>query len=212
MYADIGFLEVNDNVSNMWQKVIKALRTVFKGLGITISHLFAARRSRNLKAIKDGGYFSQHEGTTTIQYPHQQMPVPEVGRYQLHVEMDDCIVCDLCAKICPVDCIEIESIKSTGPIGQTSDGTTKRLYAPKFDIDMAKCMYCGLCTVVCPTECITMTNSYDRSFTQLSELTYRFSDMTPEEAAGKRSELEQHLAERQAAKEALLLNQKKLSE
>jgi NADH-quinone oxidoreductase subunit I len=192
----------------MWGRAIRGLRTSLGGLKITIKHFFAARRSRNLQPIKDNSYFSQQTGTTTIQYPHQQMPVPEVGRYQLDVEMEDCIVCDLCAKICPVDCIEIESIKATGPIGQTSDGTTKRLYAAKFDIDMAKCMYCGLCTVVCPTECITMTNSYDRSFTQLSELTYRFSDMTADEAAEKRRELEQQLAEKQAAK-AALLNQKK---
>ena len=89
-------------------------------------------------------------------------------------------------------------------------GTTKRLYAAKFDIDMAKCMYCGLCTVVCPTECITMTDSYDRSFTQLTELTYRFSDMTPDEAAEKRTELEKQLAEKEAAKQAMLNQSKSL--
>jgi NADH-quinone oxidoreductase subunit I len=116
--------------------------------------------------------------------------------------MDDCIVCDLCAKICPVDCIEIESIKATEAIGQTSDGTTKRLYAAKFDIDMGKCLYCGLCTVVCPTECITMTSEYDRSFTNSAELIYKFSEMTEEEAEEKRQELEKQLAERKAAKEA----------
>lgn len=191
----------------MWGRSFKGLITAFTGLGITLRHLFAARTSRNLKSIKDGSYFSQQDGTTTIQYPHEKMPVPEVGRYNLHVEIDDCIVCDLCAKICPVDCIDIESIKSTGPIGQTSDGTTKRLYAAKFDIDMAKCMYCGLCTVVCPTECITMTDSYDLSFSLLSDLTYSFSDMTTEEAAEKRLELEQQMAEKKAAKEAML-NQK----
>lgn len=192
----------------MWGESFNALKTALKGLGVTVKHIFAARKGRELKEIKDKNYFAQNEGTTTIQYPHQELPVPEVGRYQLHVEIDDCIVCDLCAKICPVDCIEIESIKATGPIGQTSDGTTKRLYAAKFDIDMAKCMYCGLCTVVCPTECITMTDTYDRSFTQLSELTYRFSDMTPEDAAEKRIELEKQQAEKQAAKEAML-NQNK---
>lgn len=191
----------------MWGRSFKGLITAFTGLGITLRHMVAARTGRNLKSIKNTGYFSQQDGTTTIQYPHQQMPVPEVGRYNLHVEIDDCIVCDLCAKICPVDCIEIESIKSTGPIGQTSDGTTKRLYAAKFDIDMAKCMYCGLCTVVCPTECITMTDSYDLSFSLLSDLTYSFSDMTAEEAAEKRLELEQQMAEKKAAKEAML-NQK----
>jgi NADH-quinone oxidoreductase subunit I len=130
--------------------------------------------------------------------------VPEVGRYQLEVEIDDCIVCDLCAKICPVACIDIESIKATETFGQTSDGSPKRIYAAKFDIDMAKCMYCGLCTIVCPTECIIMTNQYDRTVFELKDLTYEFSDMTPEEAAEKRVLLDKQIAERQAAKLAAM--------
>jgi NADH-quinone oxidoreductase subunit I len=171
-------------------------------MALTMRHFFLAIRKRKTRDIKESNYFKKQEGRTTVQYPHEKVPIPEVGRYQLDVEIDDCIVCDLCAKICPVDCIEIESIKGTGPIGQTSDGTTKRLYAAKFDIDMAKCLYCGLCTVVCPTECIIMTDQYDRTVTNISELTYQFSDMSPQEAEQKRAELAQQLAERQAAKDA----------
>ena len=181
-----------------------SIKSAFKGLSLTWKHLFASHKRREILPASSDNYFKQLEGANTIQYPHQQLPVPEVGRYQLDVEMDDCIVCDLCAKICPVDCIDIESIKATEAIGQTSDGTTKRLYAAKFDIDMAKCMYCGLCTIVCPTECITMTNQYDRSVVKLEELTYQFSDMTPEMAAQKRLEFEQQQAERQAAKLAAM--------
>ena len=188
----------------MIRKVLKVFKTVIKGLKLTLRHFFAATESRKVKAISDPDYFAQNSGTTTIQYPHVQLPVPDVGRYQLDVEMDDCIVCDLCAKICPVDCIDIESIKSTEAIGKTSDGTTKRLYAAKFDIDMAKCMYCGLCTVVCPTECIVMTDTYDRSMIDLNEMTYKFSDMTAAEADEKRFALEQLNAERFAAKQLAL--------
>ncbi|WP_295669906.1 NADH-quinone oxidoreductase subunit I [uncultured Mucilaginibacter sp.] len=183
----------------------KGFTTAFKGLSITFRHLFASHKKREILPASDNNYFKNLEGgTNTIQYPHQKLPIPEVGRYQLEVEMDDCIVCDLCAKICPVSCIDIESIKATEAIGQTSDGTTKRLYAAKFDIDMAKCMYCGLCTIVCPTECIVMTNQYDRTVFELKDLTYQFSDMTPEMAAEKRLELEQQQAERAAAKLAAM--------
>ena len=191
---------------------ISAIKTTWVGLVLTIKHFFAATKSRKSVDIKQNNYFEQQQGIVTVQYPHQKMPIPEVGRYQLDVEIDDCIVCDLCAKICPVDCIEIESIKSTGPIGQTSDGTTKRLYAAKFDIDMAKCLYCGLCTVVCPTECIIMTDQYDRTVTHISQLTYQFSDMSPQEAEEKRQELAKQQAERQAAKEAALKAQQKKEE
>lgn len=186
----------------MLSKVLNAFKTVRSGLSLTLRHFFAAKQSRTVRSITDPEYFLQDTGITTIQYPHAKLPVPDAGRYQLDVEMDDCIVCDLCAKICPVDCIEIESIKATEAIGKTSDGTTKRLYAARFDIDMAKCMYCGLCTVVCPTECIIMTDTYDRSMIDLNQMIYKFSDMSPEEADEKRIALEKLNAERLAAKQA----------
>ncbi|SDT40390.1 NADH-quinone oxidoreductase subunit I [Mucilaginibacter mallensis] len=189
----------------MNNKVINGFTTAWKGLSLTIRHFFASNGKREVISASDNNYFKQLEkGTNTIQYPSQELPVPEVGRYQLDVEMDDCIVCDLCAKICPVNCIDIESIKATEVIGQTSDGSKKMLYAAKFDIDMAKCMYCGLCTIVCPTECIVMTNQYDKTVFELSDLTYQFSDMTAEEAAEKRKLLDKQIEERAAAKLAAM--------
>lgn len=188
----------------MTNRILNGFKTALKGLSITAGHLFSSHAERKILPASDDNYFKQLQGTNTIQYPHQKLPIPEVGRYQLDVEMDDCIVCDLCAKVCPVDCIDIEAIKATEAIGQTSDGTTKRLYAAKFDIDMAKCMYCGLCTIVCPTECIVMTNQYDKSVVDITQLTYQFSDMTPETAAEKRRQFEQQQAGRQAAKFAAM--------
>jgi NADH-quinone oxidoreductase subunit I len=190
----------------MLNKVLNGFKTAWVGLFLTIKHFFASNKRRVMESVKSDNYFEQQngKGTNTIQYPSQQLPVPEVGRYQLDVEIDDCIVCDLCAKVCPVDCIEIDVIKATEAIGQTSDGTTKRLYAAKFDIDMAKCMYCGLCTVVCPTECIVMTNQYDKSVPELDLLTYKFSDMTAEFAEEKRKAFDAQQAEKQAAKLAAM--------
>jgi NADH-quinone oxidoreductase subunit I len=135
----------------VFRNFIHGFTTAWKGLSLTISHLFASNSKRNITPVSN-------------------------------------------------DCIDIEAIKATEAIGQTSDGTTKRLYAAQFDIDMAKCMYCGLCTIVCPTECIVMTNQYDKSVFELKDLNYEFSDMTPEDAAEKRELLEKQLAERQAAK------------
>ncbi len=187
-------------VKRNWWKISKGL---MKGLFITFRHFVNPKRYIN-KGIKDPGYFEQREGTATVRYPREKISVPEVGRYQLHVEMDDCIVCDLCAKICPVDCIDIVAIKSVEDIGKTSDGTTKRLHAAKFGIDMGQCMFCGLCTVVCPTECIIMTDEYDRSFQEPENLKYLFADMPEQEANEKREKLAKAEAEKKAAKEAAL--------
>lgn len=185
---------------NIFSTTLAAIFSAVKGLGITLGHLFGARRSRSAVDIRKPEYFNKQEGVTTVQFPREKMPIPEVARYQLDVEIDDCIVCDLCAKACPVDCIDIEAIKATEVIGKTSDGSTKRLYAAKFDIDMAKCMYCGLCTVVCPTECITMTDQYDRSTPHLNDLIYTFAEMTPAEIEAKTTEYEKFQAEKEAAK------------
>src|SRR5690606_11338472 len=106
---------------------IQGFATAVKGLFLTVKHLFAARRSRRTRDIRDANYFEQQQGVTTVQYPKEKMPIPEVARYQLQVDIDDCIVCDLCAKACPVDCIDIQSIKSGTVIGKTSDGSVKWL-------------------------------------------------------------------------------------
>ncbi|MES2388456.1 MAG: 4Fe-4S binding protein [Bacteroidota bacterium] len=151
-------------------------------------HLFNARRHNAPIYVSDPGYFSQKPGRVTLEYPFQKLPVPDVGRYALHNEMDDCIVCDKCAKVCPVDCIEIEPIKSATEFGKTSDGTAKRLYAAKFNIDMAKCCFCGLCTTVCPTECLTMTREFDISVTDMAQMNVPFGNLTEAEAAEKQAE------------------------
>ena len=175
-----------------FKNIKEAAKTLSKGLGVTLKHIREARKSSDQVGIADPSYFDSFEtGINTLQYPHESMPVPDNGRYKLHNEIDDCIVCDKCAKVCPVDCIDIEGIKATEVIGKTSDGTSKRIYAAKFDIDMAKCCFCGLCTTVCPTECLTMTKSYDFSAYDFEDHTYSFATMTPLEILGKKKLAEQ---------------------
>lgn len=183
-----------------FQNILTAARTLWEGMRLTGRHLRDAIRKprQGTLPVSDAQYFHQEQSIITLQYPKEQLPVPDNGRYQLHNEIDDCIVCDKCAKVCPVDCIDIEAIKAPEAIGTASDGTPIRLYAAKFDIDMAKCCFCGLCTTVCPTECLTMTPDYDFSVFNLEEMNFKFSDMTEAEAAQRRAEA----AEREAAKAA----------
>ena len=169
-----------------------------------------ARQSRKPIFVDNPDYFKQQTGIVTLQYPHQHLPLPDNGRYQLHNEMDDCIVCDKCAKVCPVDCIEIEPIKATGIAGYASDGSAIRLFAAKFDIDMAKCMFCGLCTTVCPTECLTMTSEYDFSTFDITNHNFEFGNLTPAQSQEKRELYEQFVAEKEAVKK-LAVSSKQLA-
>ncbi len=171
-----------------------------KGMALTWKHAWNARKQRTVHQIQDAGYFQQSEGIVTLEYPSLQIPTPVNGRYQLHNEMDDCIVCDKCVKVCPVDCIDIEPIKATGLVGHASDGSPIRLYAAKFDIDMSKCCFCGLCTTVCPTECLTMTSEYDFSVFDVKDHNFSFANLTPEQADEKRKLYEQFVSEKAAMK------------
>lgn len=185
-----------------FQSILAGIQSTRKGMALTWKHAWAARNQRSIQNVQDPDYFNQKAGIVTLQYPQQQIPTPVNGRYQLHNEMDDCIVCDKCVKVCPVDCIEIDPIKATGLVGTASDGSPIRLYAAKFDIDMSKCCFCGLCTTVCPTECLTMTSEYDFSVFDVKEHNFEFANLTPEQAAEKRALYEQFVAEKEAAKEA----------
>lgn len=185
-----------------FKDIQSGIRTTIKGLSLTLRHLRQATKRRTPEGIASANYFDLQNGLVTLQYPHEQLPIPDNGRYQLRNEIDDCIVCDKCAKVCPVDCITIDAIKATEEVGKASDGSPIRLYAATFDIDMAKCCYCGLCTVVCPTECLTMDKKFDYSEFELGKLTYSFAELTAEQANEKRALYEQYVREKDEAKAA----------
>lgn len=165
---------------NIWL----ALSSIAIGMRVTFGHLFTP--------------------AVTIQYPDVRLKLPERARNRLYVNIDDCIGCDLCSMACPVDCITIETIKSTPEqdLGVTSTGQKKRLHVPRFDIDIAKCCYCGLCVYPCPTECIVMTDVYEFSEFDCHNLIYNFSSMTPAEAQEAKEKLQKAEAEAAAKKAA----------
>ena len=170
-------------MSRYFRNVRDGVWTVLIGMKITWRHLFTP--------------------AVTIQYPDVKVKLPERARNRLYVNMDDCIGCDQCSMACPVNCITIETIKSTPDVdlGLTSIGTKKRLYVPVFDIDIAKCCYCGLCVPPCPTECIKMTDVYEFSEFDRSSLIYNFAIMTPAEVDQAKSKLAAYDKE-QAVKKA----------
>lgn len=139
----------------------------------------------------------------TIQYPDVKPKLPERARNRLYVNMDDCIGCLQCEMACPVNCIEIETVKSlpTDDLGTTSSGQKKKLWVTKFDIDIAKCCFCGLCVYPCPTECIKMTEVYEFSEFDRNNLLYNFVTLTKEEVETVKTKAAEYEKE-QAAKKA----------
>jgi NADH-quinone oxidoreductase subunit I len=169
---------MRDYIYNFWQ----GLYTILIGMKVTLRHVF-------IPAV-------------TIQYPSVKPQLPERERNRLYVNMDDCIGCDQCARACPVNCIEIETVKSIPgeDLGTTSNGKKKALWVTTFNIDFAKCCYCQLCVFPCPTECIYMTDTYEFSEFRRENLVYDFVTLLPEERIQKKKNFEEMQAKKEAEK------------
>lgn len=166
------------------KNITDSIVTVWIGMKITFKHMFVP--------------------AVTIQYPDEKPILHERVRNRLYVNMDDCIGCDQCARACPVDCIEIETVKSIPgeDLGKTSNGKKKALWVTKFDIDIAKCCYCQLCVFPCPTECIYMTDTYEFSEYERQNLVYNFVTLTPEEIEQKKENFKKFEEEKAKQKAA----------
>ncbi len=167
-------------LKNTWD----GLWTVLVGMKITLKHIFVP--------------------SVTIQYPDVKPVLPERARNRLYVNMADCIGCLQCATACPVNCIEIETVKAIPADGPriTSNGKKKALWVTKFDIDIAKCCFCSLCTYPCPTECIKMTDVYEFSEFNREDLVYNFASLNEKEIEEKQNNYNKFMEEKAAAKEA----------
>ncbi len=117
------------------------LPAIFKGMGITFSHLFKKK--------------------PTIQYPEEQRPFADVFR-GLHILNRDeegrerCTACGLCAVACPAEAITME-----GAERQPGEEHLYReeKYAAKYEINMLRCIFCGLCEEACPKEAVFLQNN-----------------------------------------------------
>jgi NADH-quinone oxidoreductase subunit I len=122
-------------------------RDLIDGLSLTLSYMFSR--------------------TITEQYPDKEKWVP-YPRYRGHhfLNTDEngevkCVGCELCAIICPCDCIEVVPFED-------EKGNRRPLV---FDIDLGRCLFCGLCEDACPVDAIKLGQHYEFSSESSEALT-----------------------------------------
>ena len=113
--------------------------------------------------------------------------LPPRSRGLLFNDIDRCIGCRSCEKICPSQCIQIE----TEPGAHES-----KIWVSLFDIDFSQCIFCGLCVEVCQPGSLSHTRQYEGAAYALSDLNASFGrgDVTPEQRE-KWAHLRQQLKE-----------------
>ena len=120
--------------------------------------------------------------TITLQYPEERWEPSERFRGFLYNDIKRCTSCTMCVKVCPVDCIALESVR----------GADKKLVLVSYDINIGRCMYCGLCVEVCPPKSLTHTSGYEKATVTRGELILHF---VPEEADEIKARVAKQVAE-----------------
>ncbi|HQT98484.1 MAG: hypothetical protein B7Z62_01365, partial [Deltaproteobacteria bacterium 37-65-8] len=118
----------------------------------------------------------------TLQYPEERWEIPEGYRGFLHNDVKKCTACTMCVKVCPVDCISLESVR----------GADKKMVLASYDINIGRCMYCGLCVEVCPPKSLKHTSGYEMASAARGELILHF---IAEDAAEIKARVARQVAE-----------------
>ena len=109
----------------------------------------------------------------TTQYPEEKKPKQprQHGRHVLNRYedgMEKCIGCELCAGVCPADCIYVRGLDNP-PDHPVSPGER---YGYVYEINYLRCIHCDMCVEACPTEAITESKLFEFSFTNRSDAIY----------------------------------------
>jgi NADH-quinone oxidoreductase subunit I len=94
----------------------------------------------------------------TLQYPRQSVKMTPRHRSHIELTRDEetgepkCIVCGMCQRACPSNCITV--------IGEKPEGAKKKVLT-KYILNYNTCSLCGLCVESCKPEALTFSANYN---------------------------------------------------
>jgi NADH-quinone oxidoreductase subunit I len=114
----------------------------------------------------------------TWQYPEEKRPKPPRahGRHVLNRYEDGlekCIGCELCAGVCPADCIYVRGADNP----EDDPVSPGERYGYVYEINYLRCIHCDLCVEACPTEAITESKMFEFSFTNRQDAIYTKAEL-----------------------------------
>ena len=106
----------------------------------------------------------------TVQYPHEKETPSPRARGVIALKEENCTVCMLCSRSCPVWCIYIEGHKYKAPPRREGGAPRTKQALDRFDIDYSLCMYCGICVEVCPFDALFWSPEFEYSEPRIAQL------------------------------------------
>ena len=125
------------------------------------------------------------EKRVTVPYPESKRDKPARlhGRHVLNRYengMEKCIGCELCAGVCPADCIYVRGADNP----ENEPVSPGERYGFVFEINYLRCIHCDLCVEACPTQAITETKLFEFSFTNREDAVYTKDELVVDESTG----------------------------
>ena len=130
------------------------------------------------------------EKRVTTSYPREKRAKPDRlhGRHVLNRYedgMEKCIGCELCAGVCPANCIYVRGADNP----EDAPVSPGERYGFVFEINYLRCIHCDLCVEACPTEAITETKLFEFSFTNRSDAIYTKAELLVDAETGRPRQL-----------------------
>ncbi|RJS93444.1 4Fe-4S dicluster domain-containing protein [Candidatus Bathyarchaeota archaeon] len=94
----------------------------------------------------------------TLQFPYEREEPVEGVRAKVSWNIDKCVGCLLCVRVCPGNAIEI--------LGRGRKAEIK--------YNIGRCLFCGECVDVCPTKAIYTTKEFELVFNSQREMIIHF--------------------------------------
>lgn len=125
-----------------FSEIISGFWSLLVGMGVTFREFFSP--------------------VVTVQYPYQTLKMTD--RFRGHIELIEseegkplCVVCGMCEKACPSDCISLAGEKPEG---------AKKKELTKYQLDFTKCSLCGSCVESCKFNAIEFSKEYNLASTR----------------------------------------------
>lgn len=104
----------------------------------------------------------------TLSYPHESVRMSR--RFRGHIELianeegaPNCIVCGMCERACPSNCITISSEKPEG---------SKKKVLTGYTLDFTTCSLCGSCVESCNFNAVRFSNEYNLASTRKEDFIF----------------------------------------
>jgi NADH-quinone oxidoreductase subunit I len=131
-----------------FSEIYHGLISLFVGMGITFKEFF--------------------KPTVTVSYPYETLTM--CNKYRGHIELieneegkPNCVVCGLCERACPSNCISLA--------GEKPEGEKKKVLS-KYILDFTTCSLCGSCVESCNFNALTFSKEYNLASTRKEDFIF----------------------------------------